>query len=303
VAHLILSFYLLALVAGTTSLSQTFLIWQRYRKPVLRGYALFQLSLYLILLSFLVDLYARTVSVTPAALAADIVWVLQAGGSLCYVVVAPGFYDALIGLPRRRWKAALFLAVDVLAVGGAAASVAAPSVMAIKIALSALLFAMILYGLVLIAARLGSIGDPTLRRALAIFLGLSVLFFPLMYADIALSFVPWLSFLSFMDNLTLPAYFLILNCLTVVFGLRYMNRPAYIERDRLTDYFVEAFRISAREKEIIGLLIDGRGARQIAERLFISEKTVENHVYNIYQKLRVRNRVQMFQLIRGNSIE
>lgn len=41
--HLILAFYLLALIAGTTSLSQTFMIWQRHRKPVIRRYGFFLL--------------------------------------------------------------------------------------------------------------------------------------------------------------------------------------------------------------------------------------------------------------------
>ncbi len=58
-----------------------------------------------------------------------------------------------------------------------------------------------------------------------------------------------------------------------------------------------------REKQIVSLLLDGAGYRRIADMLFISEKTVENHVYNIYQKLRVRNRVQMFQLIQSNASE
>jgi DNA-binding CsgD family transcriptional regulator len=303
VAHLTVTFYLLALLAGAAGLSQTVLIWQRYRKAVIRLFGLFQVSLSLVLLSFLVDLYARVASLAPSGTVADIVWILQAGGSLLYIIVAPPFYDSLLGLARRRWKRILFFGLDAAVVGAAAADVAVPSLTGIRIGLSGVLFAMIAYGLVLIAVRLSTVADRTLKRALAVFLVLSACFFPLMYIDMAMSFVPVLAAFGFLNNLTLPAYFLLLNCLGIVFGLRYLNRPAYSGRDGLTDYFLSTFRITDREKQIISLLFDGAGTKRIADMLFISEKTVENHVYNIYQKLRVRNRVQMFQLIQSNALD
>jgi hypothetical protein len=52
VSHLKLLLYLLALLPGSASLAQTFLIWQRYRKAVIRRYGLFLLSLFLLLLGF-----------------------------------------------------------------------------------------------------------------------------------------------------------------------------------------------------------------------------------------------------------
>jgi DNA-binding CsgD family transcriptional regulator len=48
--------------------------------------------------------------------------------------------------------------------------------------------------------------------------------------------------------------------------------------------------LSAREAEVLRLLATGESNRDIASRLFLSEKTVENHVSNIYAKLGVRNR-------------
>jgi DNA-binding CsgD family transcriptional regulator len=303
VPHLLSAFYLLGLLAGASSISATFVIWQRHAKRVILRFGLFQVSLFLILLYFSLGQYARLAGLGASAAAADIQWIIMAGGCLMYVIVAPPFYDSLLGLARRRWKTILFLAVDAVAVLAAAADIAMPSGGVIRIGLSALLFAVIGYGLLLIAARLHAVGDPLLRRALLVFLVLSACFFPLMYLDIALSFVPALSFLSFMDNLTLPAYFLVMSCLALVFGLRYLNRPAYSEAGRLTDYFRRAFRVTEREGEIIGLLMEGAGGKRIAEKLFISEKTVENHVYSIYQKLKVRNRVQLFQLLRANSLD
>jgi DNA-binding CsgD family transcriptional regulator/drug/metabolite transporter superfamily protein YnfA len=58
--------------------------------------------------------------------------------------------------------------------------------------------------------------------------------------------------------------------------------------------------ISVREEEIILLLVQGKTNREIAEALFISTNTVKTHVKNIYGKLKVSNRVQLFSLLREN---
>jgi LuxR family maltose regulon positive regulatory protein len=50
--------------------------------------------------------------------------------------------------------------------------------------------------------------------------------------------------------------------------------------------------LTARELEILAQIEQGLSNKQIAERLVLAEKTVENHTYNIYQKLAVRNRIQ-----------
>lgn len=50
--------------------------------------------------------------------------------------------------------------------------------------------------------------------------------------------------------------------------------------------------LSRREYEVLGLLSKGKSNKLIGEELFISEKTVKNHVTQIYKKLGVKDRVQ-----------
>jgi LuxR family maltose regulon positive regulatory protein len=50
--------------------------------------------------------------------------------------------------------------------------------------------------------------------------------------------------------------------------------------------------LTSREIEILMLLDKGYSNKEIAEALFISYKTVENHTTSIYQKLEVRSRMQ-----------
>lgn len=50
--------------------------------------------------------------------------------------------------------------------------------------------------------------------------------------------------------------------------------------------------ISTREEEVLQLVADGLGTSEIAARLFISQKTVKNHLASIYEKLDARDRTQ-----------
>jgi len=50
--------------------------------------------------------------------------------------------------------------------------------------------------------------------------------------------------------------------------------------------------ISVREEEVLQIVADGYGTNEIAERLYISGKTVKNHLASIYEKLNARDRTQ-----------
>ena len=50
--------------------------------------------------------------------------------------------------------------------------------------------------------------------------------------------------------------------------------------------------LTDRELEVLHLLTLGRSSRQIAQELFLSARTVERHVANIYAKLGVQTRAQ-----------
>jgi DNA-binding CsgD family transcriptional regulator len=55
--------------------------------------------------------------------------------------------------------------------------------------------------------------------------------------------------------------------------------------------------LSAREMEILNLMIDGKSYKEMAEALFISIHTVKSHAYSLYRKLNVNNRHQLIHLV------
>ncbi|WP_010247435.1 response regulator [Acetivibrio cellulolyticus] len=54
----------------------------------------------------------------------------------------------------------------------------------------------------------------------------------------------------------------------------------------------EESNLTAREVEVLELIAEGMINKEIAKRLYISEKTVKNHVSNIFRKLNVSDRTQ-----------
>ncbi|WP_195210239.1 response regulator [Actinomarinicola tropica] len=65
--------------------------------------------------------------------------------------------------------------------------------------------------------------------------------------------------------------------------VRRLDAPHEAEEDRI---------VTKREEEVLQLIADGCSTPEVAERLYISQKTVKNHLASIYQKLDARDRTQ-----------
>jgi DNA-binding NarL/FixJ family response regulator len=51
--------------------------------------------------------------------------------------------------------------------------------------------------------------------------------------------------------------------------------------------------LSSRERQVVELVAQGFKNREIAQRMFISEQTVKNHLHNIFDKLGVSDRLEL----------
>jgi NarL family two-component system response regulator LiaR len=70
---------------------------------------------------------------------------------------------------------------------------------------------------------------------------------------------------------------------------------AVAQKDMASDSHASLFvseGLTERESEVLGLIASGRSNREIAEKMFISEKTVKTHVSNILSKLHLEDRTQ-----------
>ncbi|MFD1849030.1 response regulator [Oceanobacillus bengalensis] len=74
--------------------------------------------------------------------------------------------------------------------------------------------------------------------------------------------------------------------------------------DRGIEYRKPLHLLTKRECQVLQLLADGKSNRAVAETLYISEKTVKNHVSNILQKMNCNDRTQaVVSAIRNGWVE
>lgn len=60
--------------------------------------------------------------------------------------------------------------------------------------------------------------------------------------------------------------------------------------------------LSSRQREILRLVADGLSNLQIADRLYLSESTIKQHLRSAYKMLGVSNRIEAAAVVRSNDI-
>lgn len=60
--------------------------------------------------------------------------------------------------------------------------------------------------------------------------------------------------------------------------------------------FIGKYDLTRRECEILALLFEGRGNDEIAHELYISENTLRRHIYNMYNKMGIKSRWELYFL-------
>ena len=61
------------------------------------------------------------------------------------------------------------------------------------------------------------------------------------------------------------------------------------------DHAHRAVCLTKREIEVLSLIASGHSSKEAADTLYVSKRTVDFHLANIYDKLQVNNRVQAFR--------
>jgi DNA-binding NarL/FixJ family response regulator len=93
---------------------------------------------------------------------------------------------------------------------------------------------------------------------------------------------------------------------SIMNGLEYFGKDIsdiiyriYVSKKKTTEITAE---FTKQEKKIIEFCREGLQSKQIADMLYISPRTVENHKNNIFRKLGINNTVEMIQYAMKNGI-
>ena len=159
------------------------------------------------------------------------------------------------------------------------------------------LLALHLYCALLLVRGLATIEPPLLRSLIRTLLIFLAVFAPIAVAQLVLQDLA--STAPFFRDWPLEELLYYLGF--VVIGLVYLARhflgPSVEPVIALDGALLQRLGISKREADIIAMMIKGHNNRSIGEKLFISASTVKNHIYHIYQKTGVDNKIQLLNLI------
>jgi len=78
------------------------------------------------------------------------------------------------------------------------------------------------------------------------------------------------------------------------------TNPGNLENVKLEGIFT-TYKFTAREKELLFLLLEGKSNKEISKELFISLQTVKNYVSKIYKKIGLKNRLELVNFIQKYS--
>ena len=87
----------------------------------------------------------------------------------------------------------------------------------------------------------------------------------------------------------------------IVVRMRSKLKSAYTVVGEQANAVIDGYDLTVREKEILRHILQGASNKDIERKLFISSSTVRNHIYNIYQKLGVKNRIELINRINKDA--
>lgn len=85
-----------------------------------------------------------------------------------------------------------------------------------------------------------------------------------------------------------------------IFYRFYFSSPTAKTERSLSPDFIKDFSITKREQEVILALLDGKSNKELAETFFVTQKTIEAHLANIYRKVGVKNRLELFSRLKND---
>ncbi|MDO4870297.1 MAG: response regulator transcription factor [Bacillota bacterium] len=110
-------------------------------------------------------------------------------------------------------------------------------------------------------------------------------------------------------------FWLVISIMTAMFVYHQCFKPTFIQnapppkerrqntipshtdiRERI-ETVGDQYNLTKRERELVELIYQGKSNKEIAESLFLSESTVKTHVYNIFRKMEVKNRIEVICIV------
>lgn len=305
--HLFILFYAVTLLAGMWAAYYLSRLHKIYRMPYLRSFAYHLLFLNVLVflelstnyfLLNLAPLLSRKSARDIFIIARYAVGLVAAGG------MAYNFSRIVAGLLEWRMDRRLMIALACVLIlfafgyGAAAASYlqtdSSRGLDVIKSAMNVTVIVVLLASLAVLLIRKGAIPEKGRRRVITAFASLYLVCVAVISSAVLLDFP--------LEGFFVSLLLILMNLFPVVwskgFFIKHYGEAAPVAfHGIILERIIDAYQLSRREKEILELVLQGKSNKEIRDLLYISVRTVRNHVYNIYQKLGVKSRGQLVHLV------
>jgi len=294
--HFIVLFYILSFTLGFSMILVCFFLWLKNRDRMLKFFLLCSVSFTLILIEQMITAYALANIVESHTLETVLRFISAAGCSLLiysFTLLIQMVLNRDISSRLRSYAAgfslAPIMATIVFFITGARI---------VLLIANTLFFLILLSNIIFLFVHIHHVRIKVIVKGLRILIVISLLMFPLLFIDTFIESVPLVGSEFRFGLFTVLAFYSIFSAVSLVFIMKGFNTLSGLHHGDITSADkLDSFHITAREKEIVKLLIRGLSYRQISEKLVITLPTVKSHITNIYRKLGVRNKVGLIHFV------
>lgn len=306
--HLFIFFYLSTLMIGVAALAVSCFIYARTRYRLLMHYIAYLFSFTLFVFSSLFVLTYANLNFAQINFNLLLSIILVSILSFLFLMLSiPLLTHVLVLDDSPRKRNIIMIAISIIAFTAMASSFKVDfsgehihQFRDYRLYLSLTLFySTIVYSILLKLFSLKRL-DGDRKKITKTLLTLNIIFFPGIIYDIYL----YKTHNVFVFTPTFYGIFAVI--FTIYIARRYVVQlksiPADIASVSYEDMFSRAG-ISSREQEIVYLVLQGLGNRDIAKRLFISPNTVKTHIRNIFRKMDVKSRFELAMTLKNSRSE
>lgn len=328
IQNLVFIIYILSFLAGYAALSFSLFSYYQKRNQIIKYHIIFILAILFGVANQIIDIFLKTYVITnidhfhitklfyvPFYFFQSVLAILA--GTLCCFFL-PKFVHSIIGDTISAKRKVLFRYIGFIFMGNAILFLfinpqafiflVTPIIPTyLEHVVYALCISIVIFYVIFILYRnLHNIENTTLHTVCKLFIRINLVFL-VMAAISSLWFFSNVETFQLLLRGIFAFYLLVINIINSVFMYKYLHeyfkKPAQstLNEMKIPHTFISSFNISNRESDILSLLIKGYTNTKMSNELHISIKTVESHLYRIYQKCKVKNRIGLLNLISTNT--
>ena len=288
-AHLIFILFSVSTTFGIGMMIVSILLYRKESSKTLRYFIGLSLAVTLLFLADLTQAYSRISldSTERMTFILRLLFLISGEGLLIFIL--PALIHSIISKPISPGQNVLYKGIGILYVCSCFLRFI-PQYQTLSDIRFFLLHLLFCWGIGMVVIHFKEIKVKELRTAIKMLLAITIVFFPLMIIRQFREYFPFLSKIKLPTPFPFILYYFSWNIMTIHYAAKYFFRPVSGTSLTISEIFIQQYNITNREREIIDLIVKGCSNTEIGKKLFISPKTVRNHVYNIYQKIGVNNR-------------